>query len=853
VLLDEAKAGEGRIAVIHGEAGIGKTSVVKAFTTAHQDTSHVLWAGCDDLLATRPLGPIWDIAAFEMRLVEPLRGDDRLGVFRAVLDLLARSVRPTILVIEDVHWADEATLDLVTYVGRRIEHTSGLLILTYRGSDLVNDHPVRRVLAALPHHPVEGIALAPLSRDAVTQLAGDPFEGDNLWRTTGGNPFFVTELLGSGDTMPDSIKDSIRGTLSRLSPGARNLVELVSVTPTRVRMQVVRRILGDVVDLVEECERRRILEVRGEALRFRHELARRAVEGDLEEIRRRDLNLAVLEACEAVGEPLSRCAHHARQAHDPEAMLRLLPEAAREAAILESHREALSHLEALEPYLDRMTPLQLARHYQLWAEEQYVQDFGLASELSDKAVAQWRLIGDPALLGRALLMACRIKYLNTERAKALALAEEAVALLKHVGGEDLALAYAALSRLAMNASSHDESLRWADLALAHADDSSSEARVEALISRGTIKGMIGNTDGFNDLEEAYRLSTEHHFLECQFRSIDNLAAGYLDWSRPELAERWIRLGVDLCEEIQWEAFGDFLQAESATLDEMRGHWAEAESAAQSVRESSNEKTRQQLIAALVLARIKTRQGSPEAADVAMETWERAQGTDEIQWLAPAGAVLAEELWLGAEIDDELIDELRSVVAESVDRDVGVLAGELAQFLSLAGALGEMPEEIPEPYSLLDRGEWAAAAAFWHDRGIPYQLAVALSQGDTSAKLRALEILNDLRAVPLAERIRSQLREVGVRAPRGPHTATRKSSLGLTRRQAQVLDLLIERLSNEQIANRLYISARTVENHVSAILHKLGAKDRNEAVRLAQKPTHDSSTGHLLTPTPPNAV
>ena len=220
--------------------------------------------------------------------------------------------------------------------------------------------------------------------------------------------------------------------------------------------------------------------------------------------------------------------------------------------------------------------------------------------------------------------------------------------------------------------------------------------------------------------------------------------------------------------------------------------------------------------------------------MAMETWDRAERTDEIQWLAPAGAVVAEQLWLGAEIDDELIDELRSVVAECIDRDVGVLAGELAQFLSLAGALGEMPAEIPEQYSLLDRGEWATAAAFWHDRGIPYQLAVALSQGDTAAQLRALEILNDLRAVPLAQRIRSQLRQVGVRAPRGPHAATRRSSLGLTRRQSQVLLLLSERLSNEQIADRLYISARTVENHASAILHKLGAKDRNEAVRLAQE-------------------
>ena len=113
----------GKVVLIRGEAGIGKSSLVREFGATHCDEAHVLVGFCDDLLTPQPLGPLWDIARDEPSLVEALEGGDRLGALKGCLDLMCRSPRPPVLVIEDTHWADEATLDAIKYLGRRIART----------------------------------------------------------------------------------------------------------------------------------------------------------------------------------------------------------------------------------------------------------------------------------------------------------------------------------------------------------------------------------------------------------------------------------------------------------------------------------------------------------------------------------------------------------------------------------------------------------------------------------------------------------------------------------------------------------------------------------------------------------
>jgi DNA-binding CsgD family transcriptional regulator len=166
----------------------------------------------------------------------------------------------------------------------------------------------------------------------------------------------------------------------------------------------------------------------------------------------------------------------------------------------------------------------------------------------------------------------------------------------------------------------------------------------------------------------------------------------------------------------------------------------------------------------------------------------------------------------------------------------VSPGELAFWLSLAGALPPTPTVVAEPYRLLLAGDWRAAADAWQERGCPYQQALALACGDQDeALLAALALLDGLGARQTAQRLRRQLRRRGhLRVPRGPTRATAANPAGLTGRQLEVLRLLAEGLSNAEIAARLSLSAKTVEHHVSALLAKLAVGSRRQAAAAARQ-------------------
>ena len=142
-LVDGLDSRGGRVALVRGEAGIGKTALVTAFLAEHAESSHLLIGACDDLTTPQPFAAIWDIGRQEPSVLGPLRTDDRRGVLDALLELLSRPLRPTILVIEDTQWADEATLDTIQSLGRRIARSHGLVVLTYRDGEVDVDHPLR--------------------------------------------------------------------------------------------------------------------------------------------------------------------------------------------------------------------------------------------------------------------------------------------------------------------------------------------------------------------------------------------------------------------------------------------------------------------------------------------------------------------------------------------------------------------------------------------------------------------------------------------------------------------------------------------------------------------------------------
>jgi DNA-binding CsgD family transcriptional regulator len=836
-LLAAARDGEGRTLLVRGEAGIGKTSAVRFFTDAHLEDAHVLWGGCDDLLTARPLGPIWDMALDEPSLGEALRGPDRYEVFALILELMSRSLRPTVIVIEDIHWADEATLDLIKFLGRRIDRTHGLLILTYRDGQVPGDRPLRVALSDIAASVLERITLTPLSPAAVSELASEAGGAtDGLWELTGGNPFFLTEVLGAEhESVPGSVRDAVMGRVSRLSPASRALVDLVSVVPGRAELELLATVLGSSNGAAAEAEAAGVIVLKENALTFRHELARRAVEADLPEVKRREVNLQVLRAIEDLGYDVARAAHHARVGGDVDSLVRLAPLAARTAADMGSHSEAVAHLRALEPYLDRLDVEMCADHYDLWAFEEYVaSDMTRAEEIIETGIAMRRRLGDPEKLGNSLHIGSRIAWVSNRRASAVEMANEAASVLESVGGEPLAIAYSAISQLAMLANDEKRTLWYGEKALAVAGEGVSQARAHALNNMGTVRMIARYPDGMEEVEASYAMSEELRFTHDQIRAAVNIAWVAIYYRDLPTAELWAGRAHELAMERQMVSFDSYTVGELALIDEMRGNWAEAESKACDILENLGGYATSNIVATTLLGRLRARRGEPDAKSRLLDSWEGALQTDEIQRTAPSAIALAEYVWIGGKLDETIRPRWKEILADCIELESPWMGGELAFWLYLIGEIDQVPDIAPEPYRLAGVGDWEGAAAFWEQRGIPYDRAVALSHGDTDARIEALGVFDDLGATPLAARLRAELAGSGVSGvPRGPTKATRDNPFGLTARQVEVLHLLSDGMTNAEIADRLFVSSRTVDHHVSAILGKLGADSRSEAASMAR--------------------
>jgi hypothetical protein len=230
----------------------------------------LLAGGCDDLLAPRTLGPLRDAVRGRGGDLERALGDGSAdAVFTAMADALSRRP-PTVLVVEDVHWADDATLDLLSYLVRRIGDWPALLLLSFRDDTRSRTNPVERLLAAMATVPTHRIALAPLSPAAVSLLAADTGRAPGaLHKITGGNPFFVSEALAAGpDEVPSRVADLVLSRMHQLSPSARAALEQLSVIPTLVSLDLATALLEKPTAALAEAESAGLIEVRGTSIAF---------------------------------------------------------------------------------------------------------------------------------------------------------------------------------------------------------------------------------------------------------------------------------------------------------------------------------------------------------------------------------------------------------------------------------------------------------------------------------------------------------------------------------------------------------------------------------------------------------
>lgn len=825
--LSGAESGHGSTALISGEAGIGKTSLVQAFVAVARRRGRLLTAACDDLVTPRTLGPLWDAAPADGPLARALR-DDR-EVFAALLEELARE-RPTVLVIEDAHWADDATIDVLGYAARRVKALGALLVLTVRDEALVPGHPLHRLLGVLAGEPVHRLELSPLSREAVVKLVnGTGRDADALHALTRGNPFFVAEALeASADEVPASVKDAVLARLRRVSPACQEAVERLSVVPSVMEPGL----LGVSLSVLAEAEQAGLVEARAGGIAFRHELARRAVEQSLPELRRRLLNAEVVGALRVAGvSDRARLLHHAVAAGDVPTILEEGPEAAREAARAGSHRQALAHYETVVRHaamLGERARADLLHGYgwELYNAARFVE----AAEVGRSALALYEALDDERALGLCLVRLSRLLLMAGETDEAEAAAMRAVQLL----GDN---AYATLylgAILALSARHAD-----ATAVLEHAETlavAASRADLAALCLNYLAIARVeaGETErGLETMRNSIALATAGGHYEEIARGYTNFIELLARVGRLDELERWVRDGLSFARERGFWSHAYNMEVHDCVLRLRRGDWDTAERELRRLADAAAGDTGF-LTAYSVpwLGRLLARRGDPAAGPMLAEAWTRAQTARTLVGLAYAGLARAEWAWLVG--DTAAAREVATVLLPRVSHPGGAwFRGELLRYLARAGVAPSAGfEGCPPAWAAGLAGEWRAAAALWRRAGDPYEAALELAlSGEPDAIADGLEVLDLLGAAPAAELARAGLRERGARVPRGPNAATRGNPAGLTKRQLAVLDLLREGLTNAEIAERLVLSVRTVDHHVAAILLKLGVKSRHEAAAI----------------------
>ena len=836
--LISASSGTGTGIAVCGESGAGKSALVRSALAA-ADGLRVLRGQCEPLRTPRPLGPFRDLGLPVL--------DDLIGSEARLTDMgehvyAALAAEPTVLVVEDLHWVDEASAEVLRFFARRVEAAPLALVVTYRDDEIGPRHPARALLGdfavldglrtvALPALSVDGVAAA---------VAGTDLDAARVHALTGGNAFFVTQVVREPDRpLPSSVRDAVLARVADVEVGDLEVLQLIACAPDRLDDRVLPLVDVDLPAL-RRLDRTALLARDEHGLVFRHELARLAVESTIPPGGAIGLHLRLLDALERldIGDP-AVLTHHAVAARDSQRATTYAQAAAAEATSTGSNAEAAAFLEIALSHLTRSaTPeqravllLQLSQQYYLTSRiSEAISSARASIPLADTA-------GKPSLIADAYSAMAVLEYHSARRrhveehiGRALAIADTAGDLPTQ------ARIQANASFLAMIGSDLETAVAGAERTVTLATDAGLEEYVTAgRMIVEMVQALIGDQDARSRVLDLAGVARDRGWDELASRGFDVIAFADVEQGNLRGLQRVVDTGLAHAAARDLPIARLWMVSARGTLHLLLGRWNAAIEDAESVLTEAllpgclhND---------LVVASIRMRRGEGDATVHLENTWATAHGLNEPMRLLPALALLAEAMWLTGRADTRVtefaVPRLAELCSSPETRWPG---GNLAVWLRRLGLEFKPLTDVPEPFRASLEDRHADAAEWWRRAGNPYSEALAWADSpDEENRSRAVVLLDRLGAIAVADKLRLAMRQEGMaQVPQRPQASTRANPSGLTNRQLDVARLVARGFSNADIAARLFISLKTTEVHVSAILAKLGVPNRRALVMQAEE-------------------
>ena len=837
--------GEGRCVFVSGEAGIGKTSLIKAFCTEVKNRCNIYQGICDALFTPRPLAPLYDVLLQMGKSIPESNIDstNRTAFFTNFYQELNDRTGVTLVVFEDIHWADEATLDFIKFFARRISQQKCLFILTYRDTEIHFGHPLRNIMGQLNADSFMRIELQPLSKQAVGKMAEERgYNGEDVYRITNGNPFYVTEILASySEGVPDNIKDSILSVYNKMNEKTKHVWQILSVLPTAFEMNYLDKMDASYLPAVQNCIDSKILIVDKGRILFKHELYRRTIESSLSPLARIALNKKILDLLLesfAENDAPERIIHHAKNANEYDLVVKYAPMAARQAASVGAHVEAARlYLTAIEYYQDNDEDT-LLQFYESYAYECYLTNQPKEAIIyTNRALDIWKKKNDIEKIGNSMRLLSRLWWWSGNWHRAENFAKEAIEVLEsQQSSKAKAMAYSNLAQLKMLTEKLDECLYWGEKAIAIARELNDEETLShALNNVGTVQMTQGSMEKGNALlQQSLAIALKNSYNEHAARAYTNLGCNSVMLKNYKEAEKFFEEGIRYSEERDLDAWSSYMMSWTARLKLETGYWNEACNIVETLLKNENQTPIIRIIVLVIAATIKMRRGEEDALRQLMDAKTMASQSMESQRILPVLSAILEYEWITGSmvIDNELLDAVKTKVVSS---DTVYGNGEFVFWLKKARKQTLTVKKMEENYNADSPTSALKAATFWERAGSPYQQALVLFETNDENKRKAISIVQRLGATAVYERMKFEMRRSGIKnIPRGVRKTTQSNPEFLTDRELDVLRLLQEGLHNKEIAARLFISAKTVDHHISAILYKLEVNSRTKAVHEAEK-------------------